>query len=224
MADALLPKDIEVAADLVVATLAPAVDADWSVPASGLDWDVRKTVFHAAASVTYYAGHLASQTTAWLPLILDVAIEATNEQLLRLLPAAARMLSIVAAASPDAARAYHEGGMADTSGFLAMAIDEVIVHGADAANGLGLTYDPPDELARKVVDRLFPWAPSDTPTWPTLLWANGRASLPGQPDRPRNWGWQCAPLDEWDGTIRVFKRPPTSFVWDDAEHVWRAVR
>ena len=114
--------------------------------------------------------------------------------------------------------------MADTSGFLAMAIDEILVHGADAANGLGLAYDPPEHLARKIVDRLFPWAPTDTDAWTALLWANGRVRLPGHPEIAPNWGWQCAPLDEWDGTIRVFKRPPHSFVWDDRERAWRAVR
>ncbi|MEX1007729.1 MAG: maleylpyruvate isomerase N-terminal domain-containing protein [Acidimicrobiia bacterium] len=224
MADSLLPDDIVEAANHVAATLAPATDADWSVPAGRLDWDVRTTVLHSASAVTYYSGHLASQTTTWLPLILDMAIDATNEQVLRLLPATARMLAIVAAGSPGTARAYHEGGMADVSGFLAMAVDEVIVHGADAAAGLGLAYDPPEPLARKVLDRLFPWAPRDTPTWLTLLWSNGRASLPGQPDRPQNWGWQCAPLDEWDGEIRVFRRPPVSFELDTETNSWRGVR
>jgi hypothetical protein len=127
-------------------------------PRAGSTGTCTRPLFHTAASVTYYAGHLASQTPAWLPMILDVTTDATNAQVLRLLPAAARMLAIVATASPTSARAYHEGGMADASGFVAMAIDEVIVHLADAANGLGLSYDPPEQLARKVVDRLFPWA------------------------------------------------------------------
>ena len=48
------------------------------------------------------------------------------------------------------------------------------------------------------------WAPSDTPPWKTLLWANDRTDLPGQ-DRQVGWKWHCAPLSEWDGTnpIRV---------------------
>ena len=96
--------------------------------------------------------------------------------------------------------------MADTSGFVAMAIDEVIVHGADAVAGLGLAYDPPELLARKVVDRLFPWAPADTDGWTALLWANGRLPLPGQPEIRPNWSWQCAPLDEWEGDIRFHRR------------------
>ena len=50
------------------------------------------------------------------------------------------------------------------------------------------------------------------------------SALPGQPQIRPNWSWQCAPLDEWDGDIRVFKRPPTSYEWDGTEGVWRAVR
>ena len=112
-------------------------------------------------------------------------VHATNEQVLRVLGATARMLALVATASPASARGYHEGGMADTSGFLAMAIDEVIVHGADAAAGLGLAYDPPEQLARKVVDRLFPWAPTDTDGGPRCCGPTDVLPLPGQPRSAR---------------------------------------
>jgi hypothetical protein len=221
---AVQPRDVELAAAHVVAALEPALDTDWTVRAGAVDWDVRTTLLHAAASVTYYAGHLASESTARLPLTLNLDVAATNEQILRLLPATARMLAIVAAASPDGARGFHEGGMADASGFVAMAMDELIVHGADAATGLGLSYDPPEQLARKVVDRLFPWAPDDVDGWTTLLWANGRVPLPGQPRIRPNWSWQCAPLDEWEGDIRFHRRLlPESYTWDETERVWRAV-
>jgi hypothetical protein len=223
MADPLVPVDVVIAADFVAATLAPAVDADWRVPAGALDWDIRSTVLHSVACVTCYTVDLASQATARLPLAINVPVHATNEQVLRVLGASARMLELVAAASPDGARAYHEGGMADASGFVAMAMDEVIVHGADAATGLGLSYDPPEQLARKVVDRLFPWAPDDVDAWTALLWANGRLALPGQPQIRPNWSWQCAPLDEWEGDIRFHRRPPKAYAWDPDTRRWRAV-
>ena len=134
------------------------------------------------------------------------------------------MMAAVAGAPAEGARGYHEGGMADASGFVAMAIDEVIMHGADAVAGLGLEYDPPELLARKVVDRLFPWAPADTDGWTALLWANGRLPLPGQPEIRPNWSWQCAPLDEWDGDIRFHRRhPPESYEWDPDTRRWRGV-
>ena len=216
-----LPEDIVAAAQHVAATLGPAVDADWTVPAGAVDWDVRSTVLHSVACVTCYTVDLASQATARVPLTIEVAVHATNEQVLRVLNATAQVLALVATASPASARGYHEGGMADTSGFLAMAIDEVIVHGADAAAGLGLAYDPPQQLARKVVDRLFPWAPSDTDAWTALLWSNGRLPLPGQPRIRPNWSWQCAPLDEWEGDIRFHRHPPDSYTWDADARRWR---
>jgi hypothetical protein len=224
MTESVRPEDIVEAAEHVASILAPAVDADWTVRAGAVDWDVRTVVLHSVACVTNYAAHLASQTTARLPLAVDMTVDATNEQLLNLLPATARMLAIVATASPASARAYHQGGMADASGFVAMAMDEVIVHGADAAAGLGLAYDPPEHLARKVVDRLFPWAPTDTDGWTALLWANGRLPLPGQPTIRPNWSWQCAPLDEWEGDIRFYRRMPDSYTWDEAARRWRAVQ
>jgi hypothetical protein len=159
-----------------------------------------------------------------VPLALDVPVHATNEQVLRVLDTAARMMALVATASPASARGYHEGGMADASGFVAMAIDEVIVHGADAAAGLGIPYDPPELLARKVVDRLFPWAPVDTDGWTALLWANGRRPLPGLPEIRPNWSWQCAPLDEWEGDIRFHRRQmPKFYEWDADTRRWRGV-
>ena len=218
------PDDIVAAAEHVAATLAPAVGADWTVSANAVDWDVRSTVLHAVSCVTCYTVDLANQSTARTPLAVTVSEHATNEQVLGALGASARLMALVATASPASARGFHEGGMADTSGFVAMAIDEVIVHGADAAAGLGLAYEPPERLARKVVDRLFPWAPADTDGWTALLWANGRLPLPGQPEIRPNWSWQCAPLDEWEGDIRFHRRQmPAAFEWDTDARCWRAV-
>ena len=40
--------------------------------------------------------------------------------------------------------------------------------------------------------RLFPDAPADTDRWPTLLWATGRAEIPGHP-RLEFWRWDGTP-------------------------------
>ena len=184
MAGPLEPDDIVLAAHQVVTALEPAVEADWAAR-DAVDWDVRSTLLHAVSCVTCYTVDLASQATARSPLAINVPVHATNEQILSLLPATARMTA--RSRGGPRARGYHEGGMADASGFVAMAIDEVIMHGADAVAGLGLAYDPPEALARKVVDRLFPWAPTDTDGWTALLWANGRLPLPGQPEIRPNW-------------------------------------
>ena len=81
-----------------------------------------------------------------------------------------------------------------------MACDELLVHGDDAARGLGVSFEPDRVLAAAVLDRLFPWhrlRPDDDP-WRVLLWANGRADLAGR-ERQIHWRWHCAPLVEWDG-------------------------
>lgn len=90
--------------------------------------------------------------------------------------------------------------MADTNMIMkAAACDEMVVHTYDASLGLGQAFAPSEEVALATLHRLFPWAPEGAGAWETLLWANGRADLPGQ-ERQTGWRWHCAPLEEWDGT------------------------
>jgi hypothetical protein len=112
----------------------------------------------------------------------------------------------VCAASVDAAppqiRGFHPYGIADAEGFAAMACDELLIHGYDAACGLGLKFAPDTKLAARVLARLFPWHAEGPDPWQTLLWANGRVELPGQPVQT-DWRWHGAPLTEWDGRVRL---------------------
>jgi hypothetical protein len=131
--------------------------------------------------------------------------------LLDVLETAAATLATVASAAPPGARAYHNFGMADTSGFLAMGCDETLVHGWDAVRGLGEEFAPPAALAERVLRRLFRWAPTSESPWPALLWANERADLPGRERLGPDWAWHCAPLDEWDGAVpREDTNPPAA--------------
>ena len=83
--------------------------------------------------------------------------------------------------------------MADPNGFAAaMGVAEVLLHTRDVTQGLGVAWTPPDQLCRRVLDRLFPDAPGDTEPWPTLLWATGRSDLPGYP-AVTSWGWYAGP-------------------------------
>lgn len=101
-------------------------------------------------------------------------------------------------------------GMADPSGFAAMACDEMLIHTDDAARGLDVSFDPPHELAEPVLRRLFPWVSEVTDPWQQLRWANGRIELDGRP-RLTDWAWHCAPLDEWDGTMPRRPARPDAF-------------
>ncbi|MEV0347917.1 hypothetical protein AB0H88_19275 [Nonomuraea sp. NPDC050680] len=69
----------------------------------------------------------------------------------------------------------------------------------NASCGLEPEFVPSEEVALTTLRRLFPWAPGETEAWKTLLWANGRADLPGQ-ERQTGWRRHCAPPSEWDGT------------------------
>ena len=76
------------------------------------------------------------------------------------------------------------GPWADAEGFRAQGCAELLQHSYDIANGLGEAFRPPDDLAGRIVARLFPWAPdaeAHPDRWEALLWACGRVALPGHP-------------------------------------------
>jgi hypothetical protein len=190
------------AAACSAATLRPALTRDdWSRRAGELDASCLDTVDHLVSGLLFYANQLANRAHERLPRLRDFDTGAPVEELVVLVPAAAAVLGAVARASGPGARAYHPAGMADAEGFLAMGCDELLVHTGDVAAGLGLSFAPPDELCAAVLARLFPWAPRETPPWPTLLWANGRAPLGDQARLDADWYWHCAPLEEWDGSV-----------------------
>jgi len=203
------PDDLLGAADLCREALVPAAAADWSVPAGELDTTCRDTLDHVVSAQTFYATQLANAAPVHLPRLRQHNPGAPLADLLDLVPAAAAVLAAAARASGPEVRAFHPAGMADAEGFLGMGCDEILVHTGDIAAGLGIGFAPPADLCAKVVARLFPWAPSETDPWPTLLWANGRAPLGDRDRLDADWYWQCAPLAEWDGTVKRRTEPPT---------------
>jgi len=187
------PADVVGAARAVAACLGPVADADWRVPAGSLAWDCRRTVDHLPDTLLLYAAHLASRAERGLPSVRTGDPVASPRRLLVVTTSAAHVLAAVATAAPPDARAFHPAGFADPAGFCAMACDELLIHGHDLAAGLGLGFDAPPGLPRRVLGRLFPEAPSGADPWTTLLWANGRADLPGVARRGPDWTWQAAP-------------------------------
>ena len=196
------PTDVVRSAELGRATLLPAVAADWDTAVPDQARSCRELVDHIVSTSVTYALHLANEATGPLPKVRQHDPGAPVRALIDLIPAAAGILAGVARGARPGARGYHPAGMADAEGFCAMGCDELLVHTHDLAAGLGLApFQPPRDLAARVLRRLFPWAPDDTEPWPTLLWANGRAALGDRARLDPDWGWHCAPLDEWDGTV-----------------------
>jgi hypothetical protein len=74
-----------------------------------------------------------------------------------------------------------------------MGITEVLVHAYDICAGLNLPWAPDEALCDRVLRRLFPEAPADTPRWEMFLWCTGRGELPGRP-RLDQWSWSSEPL------------------------------
>jgi uncharacterized protein (TIGR03083 family) len=186
------------AAEASRALLGAALDRDWARRLPHLDWTVAETVAHMVETVLWYATDLAAGPRELSTMDLRVRPETPPPDLVATVGAFATVLARVVDATPPGTRGWHPYGLADASGFAAMACDELLVHTDDAARGLGVPFTPPPDLAAATLHRLFPWAPPDADPWPALRWANGRQDLPGQP-RQVDWRWHCAPLEEWNG-------------------------
>lgn len=200
--------DLLLAAAACRAALEPGLDRDWSVAAGDLDWDCRRTVDHVADTLLFYAAHLSKRATRRLVPPRNGDPARTPADLLGIVETTAAILSGVVRAAPPDARGFHGAGMADAEGFLAMGCAETVVHTGDIAQGLGLPFAPPDDLAARVTRRLFPWTTLDADGWDALRWSCGRIALPDRERLGPDWYWHCAPLAEWDGTIRKRTAPP----------------
>ncbi|HEU5129391.1 MAG TPA: DinB family protein [Glycomyces sp.] len=202
--------DVDLAVDLAVYLLRRAETDAWSYRAGTLKWTCWETVEHIADDLFAYAVQMGPRhppINGHVPFVCEprrsggpastvfADREAGPEGLLQVLEASAALLSAMVRTAPPETRAHHVFGLADPEGFAAMGVVEILVHTHDLAEGLGLEWRPPADLCGRVLARLFPDAPTDAEPWPALLWATGRAPLPGRA-RLREWRWQAAPEDE----------------------------
>ncbi|MGW2178744.1 VOC family protein [Streptomyces sp. NPDC001732] len=201
--------DVTAAVRLAIAALRESPVDDWLVPAGALEWNCWETAEHLSDDLFSYAaqlGALHSPLDGYLPyrwaadreggprnaVFADRA--AGPAGLLRTMEANGALLAaMVRTASPEV-RSYHSYGVSDPEGFAAMGVVETLVHMHDLAAGLGMAWAPPAGLCDRVLARLFPDAPGDADRWAVLLWATGRAELPGRP-RVTSWKWHSAPLE-----------------------------
>jgi hypothetical protein len=185
-------------ADLCAGFLAGSVAEDWTVAVPDLKWSVAETVAHAAEACLWYAIDLSAQGKDLVAVEHRVKTDVSASELIDTMTGYASVTAAVIDWAPSGVRGFHPMGMADASGFAAMACDEMLIHTDDAARGLGRSFDPEPALAEDVLRRLFPWTVVDGDPWPLLLWSNGRTAVGHRP-RLEKWRWHCAPLDEWNG-------------------------
>ena len=158
-------------------------------------------VAHIGDALSSYAGSLASGNqenpgSLGLPF-REGSMKAAATQV----GSGAELLVRVAEGTPAGVRAFHPTGLPDSEGFLAMGCVEILAHGYDAVAGTEAEFDPDNALCQRVLGRLFPWAPQDTPGWLTLLWATGRSELEGQEYLGETWIWHNDLPGEWEGMI-----------------------
>ncbi|MFJ7068702.1 hypothetical protein [Streptomyces sp. NPDC101115] len=200
-------EDLHDAVRLAVAALGEAPPEAWEGNAGSLEWECWETAEHLADDLFAYAvqlGPAAPPLDGDVPFVWhsrrpggpENAVHADRTAgpagLLQVLEACGALLVAVVRTTPSETRAYHPYGVSDPEGFAAMGVVETLVHTHDLAEGLGLPWQPPAALCARTLARLFPDAPTDTAPWPTLLWATGRADLPGHPRRT-TWRWDGTP-------------------------------
>ncbi|MEW2625709.1 GNAT family N-acetyltransferase [Streptomyces sp. NPDC048106] len=172
--------------------LREAVDRDWrSVRAGRVEWDCHTTAVHVADDLVAYAANLAGRARdAYVPFDLTLHEDTDNAGLLHVVETTGALLAAAVATAPPGVRAFHPHPFrsADREGFAAMGVAEVLLHTHDMAEGLGLAYEPPAELAESVLTSIFPHVQPGPEPWPTLLWATGRGELPGR-DPVTEWRW-----------------------------------
>ena len=181
-------------------------DDEWDRTTSATEWSRRSTLDHLVDAMVLYSAYVATRATKRVAPPRNGDPGASPLQLIEVFGSTGVTLQRVLDELPRGARAFHPSGLADTTGWIAMACTEILVHTFDASPA---TVDPAIvEAAELVVERALPWAPPDGDGWERLLWATGRAPLGGRAPASSDWWWQSAPLDEWDRKPRRRSAPP----------------
>jgi hypothetical protein len=186
-------EDLYELSDLVARAWTAAADLDWSVPAAGLDWTCIHTADHAVDCVYAPAFFLASRKLDGYPEAgsdMTLGAAATPLTLVESLQMATRMLVAVVRDAPPEARASIFGRADIVAGppdFLPRGALELILHGHDVCAGLGVAFEPPSGLCRRLREHTRPWLTwtaywSDLPRtddpWDDLLTGSGRTRQP----------------------------------------------
>jgi hypothetical protein len=205
------PDCVDAAAAVSVAALLPGHDADWSVLAGELEWSVDRTIAHMTGAPAKYAFYLSSRSSRYVAVRVWPEADATRQERLAAIQACAAALAGVAATAPRDAVGFHVSGMCTAAQFLAMACEELLVHTYDVTRGLGLPYEPPEDLCRLVIEHVYHGQDEQRPAWPHLVWLSGRR-------HPAAAAWGQPPTPEERSRI------PLEFARDPDTGDWRAVR
>jgi hypothetical protein len=183
--------DMYALSELVGRTWTSVADRDWSGNAGTLEWSCLATADHAVDCVYAPVFFLASRKTDGYPtagLDLRLGDQATPQLLVQSLHIATRLLAAIAhETDPDVRSVIFLrprvllGAPVD---FVPRAAMELIVHAHDVCAGLGVGFEPPADLCRRLREHTRPWpiwngewnglGASDDP-WADLLSGSGRS-------------------------------------------------
>ncbi len=201
------PDDV-IIASRALAPLSAVSDADprWSHRVASTTWTAARTVSHIVDALLNYAEQVARRADHQLPVLRNGRAAPPSEQLDNSMTAAHVLAGLLRDLGPG--RAWHPSGLADASGWVGMAVTELLVHGHDVACALEVDLSLPGQVCERTLLRVFPWVPLDLGPPEILLFAaTGRATVQDIPNDP-DWWWQSAPLAEWDGKPRQRTAPP----------------
>jgi hypothetical protein len=165
-------------------------DGTAAVPVMGTS--VTAVAQHLVSCLAWYAHDLAAGPDEVSPADLVARPAADLPTVSRSVGAWGEVLARTVDAAGPADRGWHSHGIADAAGFAAIGCAEVLVHGTDVADALGLSWSPPGDVAAAVLARLFPEVTGVPDHMAGLLWATGRLALPGQPRRT-SWTYGMTP-------------------------------
>ena len=163
--------DLYELADLVGRAWMSAAERDWSVTAGAVEWSCTKTADHAVDCVYAPAFFLASRKLDAYPEVgLDLTLgpAATPQRLVESLGTATRLLgAVVNDAGPEVrAVIFRRPEMitAAAPDFAPRGAMELILHAHDVCSGLGVPFEPPAGLCRRLREHTRAW-----PMW-TVAW------------------------------------------------------
>lgn len=164
------PEDFASLSRLVLGAWESAVDRDWSGPAGALEWSCLETAEHTVDCVFSYALFLASRKQDAYPAfdLLRALPGAMAADMVDGLRAVTNLLSAtIAAAGPDVRAVIWRGTNRGPGDFAARGGLELILHAHDVCRGLGVGFDPPQDLCRRLWHHTSGWPGHATEVEPT---------------------------------------------------------
>lgn len=183
--------DLDQLTRLVVAAWRSGLGHDWSARAGTLEWSCARTADHAVDTVFAPALFLASRKIDDYPsyAVQTPGPNASPLELIAALETASRVLTAVVKAAESSARAViWRRPRIETRGpedFVPRGALELILHGHDVCAGLGVAFEPAEDLCQRLREHTLAW-----PHWSSPGWSALRMTGPAWPDLLRASGRQ----------------------------------